>query len=190
MTQNYKKYTTEGFKYDNYGFGGIIEDDDFNTYEPNKNRIKNQMDAVNMQMEYEAIKEMEKNGMTLERLKEMKLISNTEGRPSSDLTDKKWQEEFRLRKLFIKPYPENITKYGGKYSKEYPLRSENSIDAYCGATNYQEYSRYINDVLSNIRAGQVDYTYYIYQIIDLLKFHYNTLKTRYCDGYWEVWLER
>ena len=32
--------------------------------------------------------------MTLEELRELKLISNTDGRPSSVLTDERWQKEF------------------------------------------------------------------------------------------------
>lgn len=63
------------------------------------------------------------------------------------------------------------------------------MGSYPGCTNYQEYCSYINDVLSNIRAGQKDYGYFIYQIMDLAKFHYHDLRTKYCDGYWEVWLE-
>ena len=78
----------------------------------------------------------------------------------------------------------------GKYSKESGKWNEETQGTYHGCTNWQQYCSYINDILSIIRSGQVDYCYYIYQILDLLKFHYDDLKTRYCDGYWEVWLER
>ena len=78
----------------------------------------------------------------------------------------------------------------GKYSKESGIWNEETNGTYHGLTNWQSYCSYINDVLRNIRKGQVDYCYYIYQILDLLKFHYSDLKTKYCDGYWEVWLER
>ena len=186
MTQN---YTMEGFNYNNYGFGGIIEADDFNTYEPNKKRIKNQMEAVNMQMKYETLKEMEKNGMTLnmilEKLKEKKLITKDD-KPGFELTDQKWQEEFKNIKPFVMAHPETIIRLGGKYSKESGIYFE----GYDGATDWQRYCSYINDILKNIRSGQVDYCYFIFQILDLLKFHHNELKTKYCDGYWEVWLER
>ena len=56
--------------------------------------------------------------MTLEELKELRLISNTNGTPSSSMTDEKWQKEIKIRKAFVTPYPKNITKMTGKYSKE------------------------------------------------------------------------
>ena len=120
----------------------------------------------------------------------MKLISNTNGRPTSTLTDEKWQKEVNLRKMFITPYPKDIKKLKSQHSKESGLWNEETQGTYHGCTNWQSYCSYINDILRNIRSGQVDYCYYIYQILDLAKFHYNTLKTKYCDGYWEVWLER
>ena len=48
--------------------------------------------------------------MTLEELRELRLISNTNGRPTSSMTDEKWQKEFNLRKIFITPHPKEITK--------------------------------------------------------------------------------
>ena len=125
--------------------------------------------------------------MTLEELREMRLVSNTNGRPTSTLTNEKWQKEFQVRKLFVTPSKHN--KMQGKYSQESGYWDEETMGSYCGTTSWQRYCAYITDVLLNIRARQVDYCYYIYQIMDLLKFHYNDLKTKYCDGYWEVWLE-
>ena len=176
-------------------FGGEITIEDFNTYIPSKNRISNQIDANNLpkQITNKLIKKNEEEkfkNMTLEELRELKLISNTNGRPTSDMTDDKWQKEFNLRKLFITPYPSDIKKLKGKYSKESGYWNEETMGEYYGCTSWQSYCAYINDILSNIRAGQVDYCYYIYQILDLVKFHYNNLMTRYRDGYWEVWLER
>lgn len=187
---------TETTKYEicktDHTIGGvIIEIEDFNTYEPNKNRINNYIDSLKFNFSLckrNEIKERYKD-MTLEELREKKLISNTDGRPSSALTNEKWQNELEIRKLFIKPYHKNIKKFGGKFSKESSIFNEEKYDTYIGITNYQQYCSFINSVLTNIRSGQVDYCYYIYQIIDLLKFHYNNLKTKYCDGYWEVWLD-
>lgn len=34
--------------------------------------------------------------MTLEELREMRLVSNTNGRPTSTLTNEKWQRNFKL----------------------------------------------------------------------------------------------
>ena len=190
-------YTTRNYKPDHSTFSGEIDIEDFNTYSPNKKRINNQIEAELFQktlLKKKKENEMEEKykNMTLEELKEMKLISNTNGRPISTLTDEKWQKEFNVRKLFVKPYSKKIKRLGQlrRDSQETGYWNEETMGTYHGATNWQEYCSFINDVLRNIRAGQVDYLYYIYQITDLLKFHYDDLKTRYCDGYWEVWLER
>lgn len=174
-------------------FAGEIDIDDFSTFSPNKKRINKYIEADNLEktiIEKERQKkEMKKyQSMTLEELKEMKLISNTNGRPSSTLTNEKWQKEMNIRKLFITPT--TLKKMQGKYSKESGKWNIETQGEYHGMTNWQSYCHFINDVLLNIRAGQIDYCYYIYQIMDLLKFHYNDLRTKYCDGYWEVWLEK
>lgn len=190
MTETTNRYKTYKPKHSIYG--GEIDIEDFNTYSPNKKRINNQAAALDLQRTLEkelTMKEYYKN-FTQEELREMRLISNSDGRPSSTLTDEKWQKEFNLRKMFITPYVKEIKKLGGKFSRETGMWNEETMGKYLGQTNWQEYCSYINDVLNNIRSGQTDYCYFIYQIIDLLKFHYNNLRTRYCDGYWEVWLEK
>lgn len=176
-------------------FGGIIDTDDFSTASPNKKRIHNQVQA---EMLPETLKQKLKNkrqeekfkSMTLEELREMKLVSNTNGRPLPSLTDEKWQKEFNIRKMFITPYPKNYKKLGGRYSREFGTWNTETQGTYYGSTNWQEICAHINDILRNIRSGQVDYCYYIYNIMELAKFHYHNLRTKYCDGYWEVWLER
>lgn len=193
MTENYSR--TENYKADYTTFGGEISIEDFNTYLPNKKRISNQIGAIKLPetIKNEHIKKNEEKkykNMTLEELRELRLISNTNGRPTTTMTDEKWQKEFNLRKLFITPYPKEIKKLKGQYSKESGMWNKETQGTYHGCTTWQSYCSYINDILSNIRSGQVDYCYYIYQILDLVKFHYNDLKTRYRDGYWEVWLER
>lgn len=191
MTENF--YTTGNYNTDHSTFGGIIDIDDFNTNSPNKKRISNQIGAINLKITIEnkikQKKEEEKyKHMTLEELRGLKLISNTNGRPNSSMTDEKWQKEFNLRKLFITPYPKEITKLKGQNSKEFGIWNEETQGTYHGCTSWQSYCSYINDVLNNIRSGQVDYCYYIYQIMDVARFHFDTLRTKYCDGYWEVWL--
>lgn len=178
-------------------FVGEIDIDDFSTASPNKKRIDKYAEADNLEktlIEKEQQKKEMKNyqSMTLEELREMKLVSNTNGRPSSTLTDEKWQKEFNIRRLFVKPTSKDITRLGQNmhYSKETGYWNEETMGTYHGTTNWQEYCSFINNMLKNIRSGQVDYCYYIYQITDLLKFHYNDLRTKYCDGYWEVWLEK
>ena len=193
MTRNY--YTTGNYKSDHSTFSGEIDIEDFNTYSPNKKRISNQIDAINLPktIKNEQIKKEEEKkykNMTLEELRSMKLVSNTNGRPTSTLTDEKWQREFNLRKLFITPFNKSVKRLGGRFSKESSTWNDETMGNYQGQTNWQEYCAYINDILRNIRAGQIDYCYFIYQITDLLKFHHDDLRTRYRDGYWEVWLER
>ena len=190
MTETTKTYYRTGnYEVDHSTFGGEIEIEDFNTYFPNKKRISNQIEADNLQ---ETIKNKNKekkyNNMTLEELRELRLISNTNGTPSSSMTDEKWQKELQIRKLFVTPA--TTVRMNGKYSQKPGTWNTEKYGEYSGATNWQEYCSFINDVLRNIRAGQVDYVYYIYHILDLLKFHYEDLKTRYCDGYWEVWLDK
>lgn len=182
---------TDTFKSDHTQYGGEIEIEDFNTYSPNKKRIKNQVTANKLQDELNHKKELENyRHMTTEELKRKRLISNTEGRPIDILTDEKWQKEFEIRKSIVTPYKNGKNmKLKGRYSKEWGKWNEEKNGTYYGATNWQSYCSFINDILVNIRSGQVDYCYYIYQILEILKFHHDDLRTRYCDGYWEVWLE-
>ena len=193
MTRNY--YKTRNYKTGHSTFSGKIQIEDFNTYSPNKKRISNQIEAINFpetikKKQIKKDKEEKYKNMTLEELKEMRIISNTNGRPDSNMTDERWQKEFNVRKLFITPNDKKHKRMGGKFSRESGTWNEEKDGEYLGMTNYQEYCSYINDVLKNIRAGQIDYCYFIYHIMDLLKFHYDDLRTKYCDGYWEVWLEK
>lgn len=110
------------------------------------------------------------------------------GRPSSTLTDIVWQQEFQAIRSSVKPYNSNYTRMGGKYSRESYKRSDND-SVYEGVTNYQQYCRIINDMLSVIRSGKIDFCFFAYQIADLLHFHYDDLRTKYIDGYWMVWLD-
>lgn len=176
-------------------FSGELDIDDFNTHSPNKQRISKQIDAICLQEKLEKEQERQKmmdnyKKMSQEELRIKKLISNTNGRPPSSLTDEKWQKEFEIRKLFVTPIKENNAKMGGNFSQESGIWSKDSNTEYYGATNWQQYCAYINDVLRNIRSGQIDYCYFIYQIMDLAKFHHSDLRTKYCNGYWEVWLDK
>lgn len=182
-----KSNKTNTYQSDSSIWTGIIELEDFNTNYPNQKRIYNQIEGIE---ESNQRKERQKyKHMTLEELKKMKIISNTDGRPLSSLTDEAWQKEFNIRKLFITPYSKNIKKLKGSGFPEHGREDEAAQDTYDNRTNWQEYCCYINDVLNNIRSGQIDYCYFIYQIEELLKFHYDHLRTRYCNGYWEVWLD-
>ena len=126
--------------------------------------------------------------MELSNLTNMSNHNYSTGRPSSTLTDKEWQTELEIRKLYIKPYDKNIKRLGGRYSSEYGRDVPGK--KYDGSTGWQSYCYFINDVMKQIRSGFVEYCYYYYQITELLHFHYDDLRTRYIDGYWEVWLEK
>lgn len=188
-------YTTMNYGADYAVFGGDIDIEDFSTSEPSRQRIRKQAEAAGLNtklalMAKETEEKEKYKSMTLEELKEMRLISNTDGRPLPSMTDEKWQMEFHVRKLLTEPYGRSIKKLGRRFSMESGKWNGETMGRYCGRTNWQEYCAYINDVLRNIRAGQTDYCYYIYHITDLLKFHHDDLRTRYCGGYWEVWLEK
>lgn len=183
---------TNDYKPDHTLFGGEIDVEDFNTSRPNKKRNNNHTD-INSKS-YREQKELERKykSMTLEELREMRIISNTNGRPTSTLTDEKWQKEFSVRKMFITPHNKSYKKLTGQYYKESGMWNEELQGTYHGCTNWQSYCTYINSVLDSIRAGQSDFCYFIYQIMELAKFHPTTLRTKYLPEYecWEVWLER
>ena len=144
-------------------FMETIDIEDFNTEHPNTRKLKKLFNTLEFS---EQNKEMEKyKGMTMDDLRKNKIISNTDGKPSPSLTDEKWQMEFNIRKMFI-----------------------NTCQGYTAGSKSNHI--YITDVLNNIQHGQVDYCYFIYQIMDLLKVYPVSLKTRYRDGYWEVWLNK
>lgn len=125
--------------------------------------------------------------MQVSKLKEMSpsFFRMGSGRPEPGLTDKEWQEEFAIRKLYITPYKSRIVKLTCRYARQSNLYDPDVGNEYHGPTKLIAFYP-----LSAIRSGERNYCYYKYQIMDLLKFHYDTLRTRYCDGYWEVWLER
>ena len=110
---------------------------------------------------------------------------------SPEMTDEKWQQYFGEMKNEVKPflskhkkmhYSDYEKKYGGKVS---PV----SCDDYQQWIMY--YVAFINNILSNIRKGGVDFTYFGYHIIDLLCFEYDRLRTRYLPESQsvKVWLE-
>lgn len=172
-------------------FAGEIDIEDFSTETPNKKRITKYAKADNLQKIIEDklnkinMEEKYKN-MTFDDLKTIEAFSRKNGTPSESYTNEKWKKEFEIMRLTTTPTKER--KMNGKYSKESGYWNEDTMGTYHGSTNYQDYCRYINDVLSSIRANQVDYCYYFYQIADLLRFHKDELKAEYCDGYWKVWL--
>lgn len=54
-------------------------------------------------------------------------------------------------------------------------------------STYEYYRTFINDILTNIRKGNHDYAYHLYQIKDLLQFEPD-LHVEYKDDLFEVYL--
>lgn len=123
--------------------------------------------------------------MNLLKINDIKPLRKNLRKPSPDLTDKEWQSEFEIIKLYTTPY-KCRNRMGGRYSRE--SGKEYFDKEYDGISNYQSYCSFINSILKVIRNGEIDYCFFKYQICDLLKFHPN-LKTKYRDGYFEVWLD-
>lgn len=124
-------------------------------------------------------------------LKQMRLYITEKGRPTLQLTDTVWQQIIKQIKGNIKPL-DNGT------NKKMIVRSSRAIMNEWGeyeedqTPDWKRYCQFINSVLDDIRAGEVSYCYYFYQISQLLAFHKNDLKTRYDESekHWEVWLDK
>ncbi|WP_312369103.1 hypothetical protein [Lachnoclostridium sp.] len=115
----------------------------------------------------------------------------TLGRPSESMTDSEWQVKYKILKSYINPFQ----KKNGKlisYSKEIPIWEDETNGSCYGLTNWQSYCSFINDILSQIRRGRIEYCYYAYQIADILPFEYDTLKTHYNSNgrYWDIWIDK
>lgn len=113
-------------------------------------------------------------------------VNLSAGRPRIGWTDEKWQEYFKIMKL----KSPHIGDPAYRKLRRQPYRPKEG-ETYTGETNYTSYCSFINDVLYNIRLGNLDYCYYIYQISELIRFHPN-LKSRYIPDnlapHFEVWL--
>lgn len=125
--------------------------------------------------------------MELSQLKDITLFT---GRPGKDMTDERWQTIFQVLKLGVKQSP---------YRKMSRTYAKSILDSgyYYGDTSYISYCNFINDVLYTIRGNSThaptyDYCFFVYQIQDLLRFEYDSLRTRYIKEHecFEVWLEK
>lgn len=95
------------------------------------------------------------------------IITEVSGKPPEDYTDEQWQLDFDVIKMKVQP----------SQSSNMPTVPDVKVyGIYHGKTQYQCYCDFINNILSNIRCGQVDYCFYIYQIAELLKYEHERLK--------------
>ena len=91
-------------------------------------------------------------------------------RPPNEYTNQEWQSDFEILKQTVTPAPEN---------RMTVVPDTSSYGSYHGKTQYQNYCSFINNILKNIRRGEIDYCYYIYQIADLLKYEKERLEVQW-----------
>ena len=91
-------------------------------------------------------------------------------RPPKEYTNQEWLSDFENLKRTVIPAQEDRM-------REFP--DTPSFGSYHGKTQYQNYCSFINNILRNIRRGEVDYCYYIYQIADLLKYEKERLEVQW-----------
>ena len=94
-------------------------------------------------------------------------------RPPKDYTNQQWQSDFEILKQFVTPAQENEMRI---------IRDTSLYGSYHGKTQYQNYCSFINNILKNIRSGEVDYCFYIYQIADLLKYEQERLEVQWLQS--------
>lgn len=128
--------------------------------------------------------------MKLEELKQLNkqpLSDNTKAETltkSLHMTNYDFQQQLKLMKLLNQ---ETIARRINSPTTPYvvgkhyfTLSNENE------ETGNTYYIKFINDVLKNIRKGEIEYCYYIGQVRELLRF-IPDLKVRLGDFYFEVW---
>ena len=90
------------------------------------------------------------------------------------MTDSAWQKQFYELRQVVNPSKDKNMK------TSYPVRVNGRCEkSNCGDTQWQNYCRFINDILKNIRLGERDYCYHIYQIKELLRFEHDKLVTEW-----------
>lgn len=121
------------------------------------------------------------------KLNELKILSdNTKAETLTKLlhmTNEDFQQQLEImrglnqetssRKFNSPTTPYVVGKYYFKLSNE----NEETGNTY--------YIKFVNDVLKNLRKGEIEYCYYIGQVKELLRF-LPDLKVRLCDFYFEV----
>lgn len=95
----------------------------------------------------------------------LKHINLNIGRLPKNTTDEEWQEYFAQIKSVVSPAKMNKA----KMVSDTHLK-ENGI--YLGLPEAKRYYQFINSVLKTIRSGEKDYVFFVYQIVDLLKYEH------------------
>lgn len=109
------------------------------------------------------------------------------------MTNEQWQQYFYILKQIIPQGKEKRMK--SRFFKS-TVNGVTENSEYSGETSYVYYCQFINGVLKTIRGSsceppQHDYCYFIYQIVDLLKFEHDRLNVVWKPHYdcFEVWLD-
>ena len=101
-------------------------------------------------------------------------VSEKTGSPPSGYTDEQWQRDFSVLKSLVKKSKFN-------QMTVIPENSNYKDEPYHGKSQYQYYCDFINDILSQIRKGKIDYCFYIYQIAELLKYEHDSLNAEWLE---------
>lgn len=116
----------------------------------------------------------------------IRLLERGDRRPVN-ITDGEWQQMFDVLRFTTPISKDKRFKTAPNFTVNGVTQKEKET------TQWRYYAQYINSVLSNIRNGEHDICYFIYQIKDLLQFENTKLKTKLVndDGflYFDVWLE-
>lgn len=107
---------------------------------------------------------MHNGRLTIQDLKDARYIDlpSTTATFSPHMTDAQWQQRFLLMKSMVEPSTEKKF-YKGK-GREGSYDPDQPPDRYDGATEWQYYVAWINDILRQIRKGHTEYTYFCYQV--------------------------
>ena len=124
------------------------------------------------------------------KLEELQTISLTAQKPDKDMTDKEWQEYFRIMKTLTHQVKEKRMS-----CRTSPILINGYSDnqfTYQGDTQWIKYKEFINSILFAIRHGECDYCFYIYHIAELLRYEHDNLRTKWLpdDNCFQVWLNK
>ena len=115
---------------------------------------------------------------------DLKKVNANQRKPDPNMSPEEWQTYFRALRMMVEPSKLK------KLPRKENYASEGQV--YYGETLWQQYCKFINDVLRFIRSGEEDFCFFIYQIAELLRFEHDRLRTEWIPrlGCFRVWLEQ
>lgn len=111
-------------------------------------------------------------------------------KPQVGMSPRQWQTYFRGMRMMVKPAKLNRIHISACYHRYEP--SCDGYSPYYGDTLWQQYCKFINDILKSIRSGDEDYCFYIYQIAELLRYEHERLQAEWLPDMncFKVWLSK